>query len=654
MAVSPPTTASAQQSLNVPADFVQNRLDASYHPAFADHNAHFIMDLGRFGGNDDEKALAELKLWEGADVEKEQLYQAIEKYERKCKPKHQTCRTIAEIRTAQHTWGDILGEADRAAKQHEDKGIVIKYMRKLRDCAPSFEDWTTLLPQGDYSGVVSLGFIMVLKAAARMSEVHSILYEVMGSIPEYISNAERYKSIYKSTRNVKLVKKTALLYSSIVVALVEVFAYLGERSVVSPVKAFLLGQKYQKRLEEKLKAVLAATEAVKSEATICLHEVNAEGLVRTIANEDQRRQDYAEAQAQNRQADQMLYQKLESVDEKINYLSNALDAAYRQLRSSQFLNPLTNMPQSQGYVQGDNISRSTSPMAAAKRAALSPKQILKSLDFRRGDAHNDLIDRLQLGYSMPLSQQGRAVDLIRSDNLKDWLKIMASDVLLVHGGSADEDTEEPLSFVSAKIITTLQDLDPVITIHYFCGLHRDQRSKIGTGGDAQTMMSSLLGQLLIQDKYEFALDFVTSHDLTMLKIDDLKTLCVIVGSLIKQLPPASALFCVLDGIFAFEDSTRSDDLIKALRYLVRLSHKSKDVSFKLLLTCAGDCQFWRQYEITEGQALLMDEELVNDEGHGYNDELFNDDLAPALVEHDNDYDESQDPKIILDEYPEDF
>ena len=58
-------------------------------------------------------------------------------------------------------------------------------------------------------------------------------------------------------------------------------------SSVSPIKAFLLGQKYQKKLEEKLKAVLAATEAVKSEATLCLHEVNAEGLVRTIANEDQ-------------------------------------------------------------------------------------------------------------------------------------------------------------------------------------------------------------------------------------------------------------------------------------------------------------------------------------------------------------------------------
>ena len=64
-----------------------------------------------------------------------------------------------------------------------------------------------------------------------MSDIHSILYEVLGTIPEYISKAERYKNIYKSTRNVKLVQKTVLLYSSIVVALAEAFAYLGERSI---------------------------------------------------------------------------------------------------------------------------------------------------------------------------------------------------------------------------------------------------------------------------------------------------------------------------------------------------------------------------------------------------------------------------------------
>ncbi|KAL9121892.1 MAG: hypothetical protein Q9187_001548 [Circinaria calcarea] len=149
-----PMIASGAQLSNIPADFVQNHLDANTHPAFGDPSAHFIMDLGRFGGEDEEKALADLKLWEGADAEKERLYQAIEKYERSVKTKHKICRSLSEIRKGQHTWADILAEANKATEQHEDKNIVIKYMRKLRDHADSFKDWTDLLPQGDYSGVI--------------------------------------------------------------------------------------------------------------------------------------------------------------------------------------------------------------------------------------------------------------------------------------------------------------------------------------------------------------------------------------------------------------------------------------------------------------------------------------------------------------------
>ncbi|MCJ1386150.1 hypothetical protein MMC17_009276 [Xylographa soralifera] len=203
-----------------------------------------------------------------------------------------------------------------------------------------------------------------------------------------------------------------------------ILSTLVHASSVSPLKAFFFGQSYEKKLEEQLRGVLVATEAVKAEATLCLHEANTEGLaIRPKAPP-----------------------KLESVDEKINYLTNTLDAARRQLRRSQFLDPLTNIPQSQGLVQGGNISRSLSPMTAIKRADM---KVAWCLDFRREDAQDDLIDRLQLTYPMPLSQQGRAVDLTSSDNLKGWFKIMSSDVLLVHRGSADEDTEELLSLVSA-------------------------------------------------------------------------------------------------------------------------------------------------------------------------------------------------------------
>ena len=58
-----------------------------------------------------------------------------------------------------------------------------------------------------------------------------MLFEVLGSIPEYLGNAERYQNIYRSSRNPKLIRKTADLYVSIIVALTEIFEYLRENSL---------------------------------------------------------------------------------------------------------------------------------------------------------------------------------------------------------------------------------------------------------------------------------------------------------------------------------------------------------------------------------------------------------------------------------------
>ena len=64
-----------------------------------------------------------------------------------------------------------------------------------------------------------------------MKSVDDMLFEVLGKIPEYLGNAERYQNIYRSSRNPKLVRKTADLYVSIVVALTAVFEYLRENSL---------------------------------------------------------------------------------------------------------------------------------------------------------------------------------------------------------------------------------------------------------------------------------------------------------------------------------------------------------------------------------------------------------------------------------------
>ena len=63
-----------------------------------------------------------------------------------------------------------------------------------------------------------------------MKNVDTMVFEVIGKIPEYIGSAERYRKVYASARNPVLIRKTAELYTSIIVALTEIFDYLGENS----------------------------------------------------------------------------------------------------------------------------------------------------------------------------------------------------------------------------------------------------------------------------------------------------------------------------------------------------------------------------------------------------------------------------------------
>ena len=75
-------------------------------------------------------------------------------YEQKAKKKHKACRSLDEIRDAEQSWKDILGEADIALENHKDKNIAVKYVHKLRDNLSGLESWTNLLPQGDYSAAI--------------------------------------------------------------------------------------------------------------------------------------------------------------------------------------------------------------------------------------------------------------------------------------------------------------------------------------------------------------------------------------------------------------------------------------------------------------------------------------------------------------------
>ena len=106
-----------------------------------------------------------LQLWKGADEQKEQVFQAMQRYEQYVNHKHKTCKSVDEIRDTNHTWGDVMKEVEVAGDARENR---YKFMRKLAKNADGFEVWLSLLPNNMYTSIIcgafKIGLLVPLNA----------------------------------------------------------------------------------------------------------------------------------------------------------------------------------------------------------------------------------------------------------------------------------------------------------------------------------------------------------------------------------------------------------------------------------------------------------------------------------------------------------
>ena len=144
------------------------------------------------------------------------------------------------------------------------------------------------------------------------------------------------------------------------------------------------------------------------------------------------------------------------------------------------------------------------------------------------------------------------------------------------------------------------------------------------------MMCSLLSQLLNQDKFDFDLSSIIEHDLSGLEAHSLKTACILFARLLKQLPPATALILVIDDISRLEDAQRYHNTKKAINHITRLMQqavKEGNVVFKVLITSSCASRLCRECSISGDHEIFLEEDLVDDDGQGFEEETMDADMA---------------------------
>lgn len=229
-------------------------------------------------------------------------------------------------------------------------------------------------------------------------------------------------------------------------------------------------------------------------------------------------------------------------------------------------------------------------------------------------SQQDLQRCLSKGTDLSFKEQDRAIWILQSRQLKEWLVAPRSRALLLNGNGEGSPTFSPCTLLTAKLLEGLRQVQPIICLFYFCSLHTsDQRE------DASTLVKTMVSQLL-HCGVTYDTSFLTPKDLEKIEQNDLNTLCMLFQQLMQQIPSGILLFLVVDGINFYERSERRQDFLEVLKVLLAILEERRNLAFKILLSCHGRSSFAKN--LVGKENTLTAPSVVDGSRQGWSEQRF--------------------------------
>ena len=183
---------------------------------------------------------------------------------------------------------------------------------------------------------------------------------------------------------------------------------------------------------------------------------------------------------------------------------------------------------------------------------------------------------------------------MRSHQLQTWITTTESSALFINANHRGSTRQQPTSFICAKLVDSIipspgNEAQPesqmTLPLAFFCSEHLQ---KDDPDNGPAGMMRNILAQLLLAYR-DF--DLRTIQRMQDHNLDDVNNLCDIFGILIMQIPQYIVIFCIIDAISFFEDSsTVCEEASIVLQTLVAIVKRTKEsgCAFKLLLIIPGN------------------------------------------------------------------
>jgi hypothetical protein len=234
-----------------------------------------------------------------------------------------------------------------------------------------------------------------------------------------------------------------------------------------------------------------------------------------------------------------------------------------------------------------------------------------ALSYDPSALEKDLAANLDNVWHLPLPYQNRLLATMQTPKLHAWITTPNSSALFLNLNTpAVSPLHASSSFLPAKLVQSVneQPSENIITLAFFCGAHaRPTDSHSGPQGT----MRSLVAQLLESHP---GFDLQTVRKVAQLRGDDVHGLCEIFHNLVDQLPADVVVFCIVDGVTAFEERMglreSGEEVVQALVRTVQECAQEKPVGgrcvFKLLLTSPRNSRrLWRLIPDEVGDVVWM-------------------------------------------------
>lgn len=222
--------------------------------------------------------------------------------------------------------------------------------------------------------------------------------------------------------------------------------------------------------------------------------------------------------------------------------------------------------------------------------AMSLPEFIEALGVPLSLPNNDLRTVLSYGQEFKPRVQRQAQSLLQTREFSRWLGDRFSDLLLVDGNmdSAANDSLSTMSLLCTALIASIENSQTdAIVLHFFCGLHTSPSYEAsGPNG----MLRALLLQLstALRTRRKLSLEFIqTEEEIADVESRRLDSLCFVLNRLLMQVPSGTTVFCLIDGISAFEKNYCNfrTDLEYVARSLKRTTaNEGLAAPFKVLLT----------------------------------------------------------------------